>query len=223
MNMGSIPEFNGVIFDLDGTLLYTLEEIAFAGNNVLERMGYMPHPVDAFTRFVGSGAKTLALRMLPKTSRTEEQHEKAYVALLAELDAVLNTVARPYDGVLEVLAAYAGAGKKLAVLSNKPDALTQEAVRKLLPGVNFEIVQGGLADIPLKPDPNSALAIARRLNELPANILFVGDSDVDIATACNAGMIAVGACWGFRGKEELAAAGAQVLLQSPSDLLKLLG
>ncbi|MEZ0576763.1 HAD family hydrolase [Halodesulfovibrio aestuarii] len=220
--MSNSLEFSAAIFDLDGTLLYTLEEIAAATNGALARLGYPEHPVSAYCRFVGGGAKKLAWRALPEEKQCPETQEALYTVLIEEFERVLNTLARPYDGVLEMLAAFSAAGKQLAILSNKPDELTKNTVAKLLPGVDFLAVQGGLADVPLKPVPDSALAIAAMMNLDPAQIIFVGDSDVDIQTARNSGMIPVGAAWGFRGAEELKAAGASIVLDAPAELQSLL-
>lgn len=226
LNRGNIMsnslEFSAVIFDLDGTLLYTLEEIAVATNAALARLGYPEHPVSAYPYFVGNGAKTLALRVLPEEKQCQEEHEALYAVLIEEYGRLLNTIARPYDGVMEMLSAYITAGKQLAVLSNKPDELTKVAVKKFLPGVDFITVQGALSDVPLKPVPDSALGIASMMKLEPEQIVFVGDSDVDMQTAHNAGMIPVGASWGFRGAEELTAAGARIVLDAPIDLNSLL-
>ena len=220
--MNSSLDFSAVIFDLDGTLLYTLEEIAAATNSALARQGHPEHSVDAYRHFVGGGAKKLAWRVLPEDKQCQEEHEALFPVLIEEYGRLLNTIARPYDGVLEMLSAYAAAGKQLAVLSNKPDELTKAAVKKFLPDVTFVAVQGGLSDVPLKPVPDSALEIASIMDVDPERIIFVGDSDVDMQTANNAGMIPVGASWGFRGAEELTAAGARIVLDAPVDLQSLL-
>lgn len=220
--MNYTQNFSAVIFDLDGTLLYSLNEIAAAGNAALAKMGFSPHPVDAYCQFVGAGVQTLALRILPKDRRTQENHDLVYSILLDEFDRALNTIAYPYDGVIEVLETLSSAGKKLSVLSNKPEEFTKVAVKKFLPEVDFVAVHGGRQDVPLKPFPDSALKIAKAMAVLPEQIVFVGDSDVDIHTALNSGMIPVGAAWGFRGKEELVEAGAKIIFDSPHDLEKLI-
>ncbi|MCG8530669.1 MAG: HAD family hydrolase [Desulfovibrionales bacterium] len=216
--MSTAIEFSAAIFDLDGTLLYTLEEIAAATNTVLARAGYPQHPVDAYRRFVGDGARTLAFRALPKEKQNDTDCDSFFPALLEEYDRSLNTIAHPYAGVTKALQGFYDAGKQIAVLSNKPDVLTKNAIKKFFPTISFDIVQGGRPDFPLKPAPDAALDIAARLNVSPQQVIFVGDSDVDIKTACNAGMIPVGAGWGFRGAEELLAVGATVVLDVPSDL-----
>lgn len=215
-------DFSAVIFDLDGTLLYTLEEIATAGNDALARLGYPTHPVDAYNHFLGSGAKKLALRMLPPDQQTQEVFNRFNPILEEELNRSLNTVATPYPGIAEALHKLEESGKKYAVLSNKPEKFTKVAIRKFLPSANFFEVRGGRDDMPLKPAPDSALALARNMGVEPERTLFVGDTDVDMLTASNAGMISVGAAWGYRGADELAKAGAQVVVDASEDLVKLL-
>ncbi|WP_027723352.1 HAD family hydrolase [Maridesulfovibrio zosterae] len=215
-------DFSAVIFDLDGTLLYTLEEIAAAGNAALLSQGYAEYPVEAYRNFVGAGAAKLAWRILPESKRNKENHDEIFPALLEEFERVLNTIARPYLGVLEVLSALSSADKKIAVLSNKPDEFTKKAVKKFLPDTDFFAVRGGVSDVPLKPAPDGAIKLAEEMGVEPEHTVFVGDSDVDIQTAVNAGMIAVGAGWGFRGAKELINAGAKIVFDEPLDLLGLL-
>ena len=215
-------DFSAVIFDLDGTLLDTLGEIAAAGNAALERMGFETHPVDSYRTFVGAGAKKLAWRVLPAEQQNQDVYDSFVPILLEEFDNGLNTIAKPYAGVPEVLADFAAAGKKMAILSNKPHEFTLAAVNKFLPGVDFFDVCGGRKNVPLKPEPDAALKLAESMGVAPHQTLFVGDSDVDIKTGINAGMIAVGAGWGFRGDIELVKAGANIVLDTPADLVSLL-
>lgn len=219
--MNTPISFSAAIFDLDGTLLSTLEELAAACNAALARLQLPTHEVDAYRHFVGAGAKTLAWRVLPQEHKTPEIHEALYAALLEEYQNFINTLSHPYAGIPESLARLTSAGKKVAVLSNKPDALTKLAVQKFLPSITFSAIQGGKDTVPLKPEPESALGLAKQMNESPENIIFVGDSDIDMQTANNAGMIAVGAVWGFRGAKELTEAGAKILLDTPEELGKL--
>jgi len=220
--MNNTFEFSAAIFDLDGTLLYTLEEIAAAINAALVRRGCPEHPVSAYRQFVGSGAKKLAWRALPVEKQNEEEFAALYPFVIEEFERLLNTIARPYDGIVDMLETFSAAGKKLAVLSNKPDALTTLVVKEFFPQIDFVAVQGARSDMPLKPEPQSALGVAAAMGIAPEKIIFVGDSDVDINTAHNAGMISVGAGWGFRGGDELVEAGAAVVLSEPAELKNLL-
>ncbi|MHC4718223.1 MAG: HAD family hydrolase, partial [Planctomycetota bacterium] len=129
---------------------------------------------------------------------------------------------RPYDGVPELLAELARRGIRLAVLSNKPQDTTEATVAAFLGAAAFEAVRGARQGVPLKPDPAAALAIAGQMGLTPAEILYVGDTATDMATASAAGMYAVGALWGFRTAEELLEAGARVLIDRPPDVLRLL-
>lgn len=207
-----------MIFDLDGTLLNTLEEIATAANTALAALGYPTHPVSAYRLFVGGGAKKLAWRILPEDAQTQNDYERLFPVLLEVYSKTLNTLARPYDGILEALGALNAAGVKMAVLSNKPEEFTISGVKKLLPGQEFFAVRGGRADTPLKPAPDGALALAKAMGVKPEKVVFVGDSNVDISTARNAGMIPVGVAWGFRSVEELTEAGAALVLEKPEEL-----
>ncbi|NDV26784.1 HAD family hydrolase [Desulfovibrio sp. JC010] len=215
-------DFSAVIFDLDGTLLDTLGDIAAAANSALSRMGYPTHPVDAYRGFVGDGARTLAMRVLPEDKQNQEDYELFVPVLLKEFEEELNKHVRPYGGIPEVLREFLSAGKKIAILSNKPHEYAIEAVKMFLPGIDFFAVYGGRNDVPLKPEPDAALDLAEKMGVSPHQTLFVGDTDVDIRTGVNAGMISVGAGWGFRGEKELVQAGANIVLDTPADLVSLL-
>ena len=214
--------FRAVIFDLDGTLLDTLEDIGNAGNKVLADRGLPTHPIPSYRDFIGEGVVRLVRRVLPEQHQDEETVQACVEAYRQEYARCWNVRTRPYAGVAEMLDALAGRGLQLAVLSNKPDAFTQLCVRQLLPQWTFAEVLGASEAFPPKPDPASALEIARRLGVSAAECLYVGDSGVDMKTARAAGMFAVGVLWGFRGADEMTDAGAQVLIERPSQLLDLL-
>lgn len=216
------PDFSAIIFDLDGTLINTLEEIATAGNNALERLGYARHGIDEYRRFVGNGAIKLAWRILPENKQTNENFELIYPLLAEEFGRLLNSIAKPYAGMVEALKVLAEKGIKCAVLSNKPDELTKKVIGQLLPDSEFFVVRGAIDGVPLKPEPYSCLEIAKAAGISPEHVIYLGDSDVDVFTARNAGMIPVGAGWGFRGFDELEKAGAEIVLESPLDLLNLI-
>lgn len=212
----------GVVFDLDGTLLDTLEDIADAANAALAERGHPAHPVDAYRYFVGDGAPTLIHRILPESSRTPE--EEAY--LLARYKQIYgdgwNRKTVPYPGITDMLRALAARGLTLAVLSNKPQDATTACVEGFLVGCDFVIVQGQTDIFPKKPDPAGANAIARQCGIGPAEWLYVGDTATDMQTAVRAGMVPVGALWGFRTADELTAHGARRLIAHPSELVSIL-
>jgi phosphoglycolate phosphatase len=214
--------YQAVIFDLDGTLLDTLEDIGDAVNRVLSARGFPVHPIDAYRFFVGNGVAMLITRALPEDKRDAETIRSCLDAYRADYDQHWNVKTRPYDGVGAMLDALTARGLKLAILSNKPHDSTQECVREFLSKWSFDVVFGQRDGVPLKPDPAGALAIAHTLGVPPAACLYLGDTAVDITTAIAAGMTPVGALWGFRPMEELQESGAQVLIEQPLDILGLL-
>jgi phosphoglycolate phosphatase len=214
--------FRAAIFDLDGTLLDTLADIADAANRVLAARGFPTHPNSSYRAFIGEGVARLITQALPETHREEATVQACIGAYTAEYERNWNVRTRPYAGVPELLAALAAQGLRLAVLSNKPDYFTQRCVQELLPARTFGAVLGATDRIPRKPDPAGALEIARKLEVPPASCLYVGDSGVDMQTARAAGMFPVGALWGFRDKQELLENGAQLLIGKPGELLAFL-
>lgn len=209
-----------VIFDLDGTLADTLDDLADAVNAVLDRHGFPPRPRDEYRRLVGEGARRLVERALPEAAR---QHTDAILdEFRAYYFAHLIVKTRPYGGVTELLGTLAEKRIPLGVVSNKPDEPTRRLVSALFPNVPFGVVLGERPGVPKKPDPAPALEAARALGRRPADCLFVGDTAIDMQTAAAAGMVGVGVLWGFRGRDELEAAGARALLSSPDELVALL-
>ena len=214
--------YKALLFDLDGTLLDTLEDLACACNRVLASRGLPPHSLNAYRQFVGKGARSLIAQILPETlGREEEAVQAALADFKTEYAQCWREHSRPYPGIPALLDALVQQGLRLAVLSNKPHAFTELCVQTLLPDWPFYPVLGQRDGVPRKPDPAGALECARLLELAPAEILYVGDSDVDMQTAKGAGMQAVGVLWGFRGAEELRAAGADFLVQEPADLVRL--
>ncbi len=214
--------YRAVIFDLDGTLLDSLEDLADSMNQVLARQMFPVHAVEKYRYFVGDGIAELVRRVLPAA-----QQDSALVAqniswMSAEYEKRWNQKTRPYPGIAELLDALTDAGMNLAVLSNKPDAFTKIMVPALLPGWQFEPILGARPGVPVKPDPQAALEIAEQLAISPAEILYLGDTATDMLTANAAGMIAVGVAWGFRTVEELQRSGAQQIIHQPAELLQLL-
>jgi len=214
-------KFQAILFDLDGTLLDTLADIANATNAALTRLGFPTHPRDAYRYFLGDGMDCLVRRALPGENHDSETVKKCHDAILAEYETCWAENTRPYPGIPELLAELDRRGITKVVLSNKPDAFTKQTVEKLLSEFNFEIVRGAMPDIPVKPDPAGAIKIAGELAIPPADFIYLGDTDTDMQTASAAGMFSAGALWGFRTADELSANGAQALLESPLDVLKL--
>lgn len=211
--------YRAVLFDLDGTLLDTLADIAVSADAVLVRLGFPPHGTDAYRRFVGEGVQMLFTRALPPG--------KAEPGLLAECAAAFresyeenwNCFTAPYEGIEELLNALEARRLKLAVLSNKPDRFTRLCVEEYFPGRRFEAVIGHRDGHARKPDPAVACEIARLLDVPPAEFVYVGDTPTDMETAKGAGMLPVGVRWGFRPAKELSAAGAVAILDQPMQLI----
>ena len=212
-------DFKAVIFDLDGTLLDTLEDLADSMNCVLERNRLPQHELAAYKYFVGDGIDMLVRRALPFEIADDEELNRFIREMKSEYAGRWLLKTRPYPGVPEMLAAFAKAGFEMAVLSNKPDEASNEIVRALLPKIAFRMVMGATPERPKKPDPSAALEIAARLNIPPEDFLFFGDTSIDMQTACAAGMFPIGVLWGFRPAEELIAAGGKMFLKHPADLL----
>jgi len=214
--------FKSVIFDLDGTLLDTLDDISDSANAVLARNGYPTHTKNEYRFFVGDGAPVLVRRVLPEAARTETTIQRLYQEFRSEYGRNWKTKTRPYDGVPAMLDRLGRGGFKLAVLSNKPDDFTKMCVVELLSTSRFDIVSGQRDEVPPKPDPTGALWITRELGVIPGECMFVGDTSIDIKTAVAAGMKPVGVAWGFRPVEELESAGADRILEAPGDIFSLL-
>jgi phosphoglycolate phosphatase len=214
--------FKAVLFDLDGTILNTLVDLADAMNASLAHFGYPPHPVEAYKYFIGDAVITEAKRAMPASAHDPELIKK--VADLSEqiYDKCWHKNTRPYPGIPELLSNLAKRRLPLAILSNKPDYFTKIMAEKLLPGFHFKIVQGALPDVPVKPDPAAALKIAEYLKIPPEQFLYLGDANTDMKTALAAGMFPVGCLWGYRTADELLASGAKILINTPSEVLQLL-
>lgn len=209
-----------VIFDLDGTLVDSLGDLADSMNAALESMGFPTHPTESYRHFVGDGVITLARRTVPPTVVDEATIDEAVRRMREEYARRWTDSTRPFPGVPELLDALRRRGRMTAVLSNKPDFATQEIVRLLFGGFPFQAVRGASPDHPLKPDPTAALAICSDLRVDPSRALYVGDTDVDMETGRRAGMLTAGVTWGFRGIEELRKAGADRIIDHPLELLQ---
>ena len=208
--------FTHVIFDLDGTLLNTLDDLADAGNHVCAAHGWPTHTADRFKYMVGNGIPNLVSRFTPE-GLSREELAGALAEFSAYYDAHKEDKTAPYPGVPGLLDALKGAGVRLAVLSNKAHAMAGPVVEGYFPGV-FDAVQGALPGAPLKPDPTLLHALMEAMGAKPETTLFVGDSNVDVLTGKNGGLTVCGVLWGFRGREELKDAGADWIIHSPDQL-----
>ena len=214
--------YKAVIFDLDGTLLDTLDDLADAGNRVLAAEGLPVHPVPEYRYFVGDGMQALVRRILPRHLRSPEQIERLILAFREDYGRNWQVKTRAYQGIGEMLTAVQDRGLSLNVLSNKPHDFTRLCVSEFFRHWEFDHVLGLRPGSHRKPDPAGALEIAGRLGIPAADFLYLGDTATDMKTAAAAGMYPVGALWGFRSAAELKEAGARRLIAEPSELPGLL-
>lgn len=206
-----------VLFDMDGTLIDSLGDIAASLDHVLAEAGLPTHPLAAYRTMVGDGASELVRRALPHDRL--HLHDELLARYKARYRTHLIVETRPFDGIEGALAELERHDVPKAVLTNKPHAPAVEIVERLLGRYRWAAIEGQKDGVPHKPDPTMALGIARAIGVDPERCFFVGDTDTDMKTACNAGMIAIGCAWGLRGREELLANGARVVIEHPRELL----
>lgn len=212
-------KFGGVILDMDGTLLDTLEDLASSMNNVLTRFGYPIHPIEAYRYFVGEGMENLVRKVLPADKYDQNILEDCVTAMQEEYGRRWTENSKPYPGIHELLDFLELYNIPKAVLSNKPHSFTVEMAETLLPVWTFYDIRGESPTTLRKPNPAAALEIARGMGVLPENIIYIGDSGIDMRTATKAGMYPLGALWGFRTEEELRLNGAKALARGPEEVI----
>jgi len=202
------------IFDLDGTLLDTIEDIANSMNAALAALGFPGYGAEWYKRKVGAGAAFLARDALPpgngdKINEIVRLYQTGY----------RNVKTRPYDGIPELLAGLSAAGAALAVLSNKPHGITCEVIGRYFGDISFAAVFGGREGKPLKPDPSAADEILEAAGVSASETAYIGDSEVDMAFAVNAGMFGIGVLWGFRSERILTDSGADAIVSTPREII----
>ena len=212
-----------LIFDFDGTLADTIYGIVDGVNMAMEKFGFPTHTYEEILSYIGNGSRDLITRSLPKDKAADkvllDEAVKYYDSSCYPVTYQNNT--KCYDGMLDTLAELKKRGYTLAVLSNKRDMFIQPMVKEMIPEGLLSVAMGQ-TDLPKKPDPAAPLAIAGSLGFTPSETAFVGDSDTDMLTGNNAKMLAVGCSWGYRPKDVLSAAGADVIIDAPTELLELL-
>jgi phosphoglycolate phosphatase len=212
--------FKAVVFDLDGTLLDTLQDIVHTLNSVLSKHNYPVHSVEECRFLVGHGLKELVRKALPENAATPEIIDLVLADLVEVYNENWNVHSRPYPGIPELLDGLTQKGIKTAILSNKAHQFTLLCADILLEKWKFDAVLGYREGMEPKPDPQGALDIAGILAETPSDILFAGDSGIDMLTASRAGMYPLGVLWGFRPESELTAHGAKSLVGHPEEILR---
>ena len=210
-----------VIFDLDGTLLDTLEDLANASNFALKSSGFETHDIKDYTRFVGNGRYKLIERIVPDKYKQDKEIINNVLRLFdTYYGEHMVDMTKPYDGIIEMIEELKERNMKIAVVSNKPHEFAEDVVRRYF-GDSFEITYGQRPNHPTKPDPKTVYEVMESLNIKEDECIYVGDSDVDVNTAKNAGVKSVGVAWGFRGEGELREAGADFIIKTPIELLKI--
>ncbi|MFY9101456.1 HAD family hydrolase [Aliarcobacter cryaerophilus] len=209
-----------VIFDLDGTLLDSIEDIASSMNKVLESLQLPTHKIEDYKHFVGGGVDILVENAL--NNQSKEIKDEVTKRFKIEYDGKLHSKTLPYDGIYELLDELKKLDINLAVLSNKPHEFTVSYVNHFFKNYNFKEIHGQKKDVPKKPDPKAALDIVKCLDSSCENTYFIGDTKIDMQTAKNANMTAIGVLWGFRDEKELRDFGADFIVSNPLEILKIL-
>ncbi len=209
------------IFDLDGTICNTIEDLANATNHAMSVLGYPTHSVEQYKLFVGNGIPNLMKRSLPEGHRTEDEVLRAKEIMLSYYKEHYADCSAPYEGIIPLLQSLKEQGVHLAVCTNKAHFMAATIVDKLFSGL-FDMVIGQSDAYPLKPDPASALAIMEKFGAEKSETVFVGDSGVDMITARNSGVPGIGVTWGFRGETELKENGAGHIVHTPQQILEII-
>ena len=210
-----------VIFDLDGTILDTLKDIAENINLMLDHFGYKTLADREIMQYIGNGARNLVKRSIKvelaekELDQKLEYYNRIYTAAPSEKTCV-------FDGLKDVFANLKARGYKLAVLTNKPQMTTDKICEKYLKNFGFDMIVGQRDGVPIKPNPTSALNILKEFGARPESSYFVGDGETDVMTAINAGINGVAVLWGYREKSQLEAVGATKFAQNPIDLLSII-
>jgi phosphoglycolate phosphatase len=215
-------KFKGVIFDLDGTLVDTLEDIGSSMNRALRARGFPEHPAEEYREKVGWGIVRLAYLSLPGDKRDQETAEELAAEGARYYAETPLAVSKPYPGIGELIAELRRRKIKTAVLTNKPDPVAQLVIAGLFPPGSFDMVLGEREGSKRKPDPSSVWEILLSLGLTPRDTIFMGDSEIDMETALAADCHALAVSWGYRPRELLIKAGAQRVIDSPRDLLALI-
>lgn len=211
-----------VIFDLDGTLLNTINDLGYACNYALDKTGFPTYPIEAYPAKVGNGINNLIRRALPEAERTEENIQRVRAHFVPYYNAHNCDYTRPYEGIPEVLAALKAQGHRLAVASNKYQAATEKIVNHFFPGV-FHVILGEREGVPCKPDPQIVFDILERFqpSAISRPTLYIGDNLVDYETAKNANVPFIACSWGFVSRERLEEAGIETIIHDPKEILNL--
>ena len=209
------------IFDLNGTLLNTIEDLGYAANHALQAHGYPTHSIASYPFFVGNGVRRLIERVLPEDARTEATIDRLLVTFKEYYNDHNTDYTKPYEGIPELLSLLSSRGVAIAVASNKYQAATEKLISHFFPTLSFIAVEGQKEGVPVKPDPSIVFEILAKAKTPKADTIYIGDSGVDMETARRACVDSVGVTWGFRPEKELVENHADTIVNSPGDIEKL--
>lgn len=210
-----------IVFDLDGTLLNSLEDLADSANHVLTQHGFPTHPVDAYRYFVGDGVRKLIGRILPPEERNEATIELCRQEFVAYYKVHMEDKTSVYEGITDLLTELKKRGLKIAVATNKVHIAVAPLMAKYFPTIRFDSMIGQREGVPVKPAPQIMFDILKETGCVPSETLHVGDTATDMQLAHNAGIVPVGVLWGYRPLEELQEAGARYIIEHPLDLMEI--
>lgn len=212
-------KYNTYIFDLDGTILDTLDDLSNAVNFAMRSKGYPERTIDEVRNFIGNGIRVLIKRAVPQGTGDEDYEQALDIFTKYYLEHIADYT-KPYDGIVDVINSLRRSGCKVAVVSNKAHFAAQAVVKDFF-GDIFDTVVGKMDEFPSKPEPDSLLYTIKSLGADKAKCIYIGDSDVDVLTAHNAGLPCIGVTWGNRGEDVLIKSGAEYIARTPSDILKI--
>lgn len=208
-----------VIFDLDGTLLNTIEDLGQAANYALQRNGYATHSMASYPYFVGNGVRRLMTRVLPEDARDDETVDRVLGDFLEYYDEHCIDYTKPYNGMPELLQDLRDMGVATAVASNKYQKAVDKIITHFFPDINFVAIKGHIEGVNVKPDPSVLFSILAEARAAKADSLYIGDSGVDMEAGRRACIDTVGVTWGFRSKKELVEYHADAIVNNPVDIL----
>lgn len=208
------------IFDLDGTLINSIYDLADSMNVVLEKCGYSTYETEKYKYFVGNGTLKLVERTVPESERNEKRIKELHEMFSSEYNKRCVNKTRPYDGIVDLLKKLKSDGNVLAVASNKPDAFVKYIVNSIFDKEIFDVIEGKKDGVPTKPAPDIVYNVMKKVGSDKSFTVMIGDSNVDVETAHNAGIKCIGCVWGFRGRKELEDAGAEYIAEKPEDIAR---